>query len=211
MCTMIEVKQSDEALIDRYRREGDQRVMEAILRKYEYVVKSRVSPFFLIGADREDLLQEGRIGLYKAVRDFKPGITTFRAFAYLCIDRQILTAVKRATRQKHRALNYSVSIDQLTLDEDGRASAYDVVDTTVVDPPDEVARADMSRLLRDCIFRDLSHLETQVIEQYLLGMSYLDSSDKLQRGVKSIDNALQRAKRKISLAVAENYSLLSDQ
>ena len=156
--------------------------------------------YFLVGADREDIVQEGMIGLYKAVRDFDPAHeTSFRGFAELCVTRQIITAIKTATRQKHGPLNNYVSFSRpVTGEDDGERVLADVLPTRAVsDPADLVISAERIRALQSHVDEVLSDLETEVLRLYVEGKSYQEIAERLQRHVKSIDNALQRIKKKL--------------
>jgi RNA polymerase sporulation-specific sigma factor len=181
-------------------RSGDDRALTELLTKYRGFARAKARSYFLVGADHEDIVQEGMIGLYKAVRDFNPDLaTTFRAFAELCITRQIITAIKTATRQKHTPLNSYVSFSRpVAGDEDGDRTLSDVLPTTAVsDPADLVISAERIRALQEHFDEVLSDLEAEVLRLYVDGKSYLEIADVLDRHVKSIDNALQRIKRKL--------------
>ncbi|MCT8136415.1 RNA polymerase sporulation sigma factor SigH [Anaerobacillus sp. CMMVII] len=188
----------DEYLVD-YVREGDSGALEYLIIKYKNFVRAKARSYFLIGADHEDIVQEGMIGLYKAIRDFKGDkLSSFKAFAELCITRQIITAIKTATRQKHIPLNSYVSLDRPIYDEESDRTLLDVISGTRVTDPEEL-------LINQEEFDDielkmgeiLSDLERKVLMLYLDGRSYQEISVDLKRHVKSIDNALQRVKRKL--------------
>ncbi|RXJ03022.1 RNA polymerase sporulation sigma factor SigH [Anaerobacillus alkaliphilus] len=188
----------DEYLVD-YVREGDSGALEYLINKYKNFVRAKARSYFLIGADHEDIVQEGMIGLYKAIRDFKGDkLSSFKAFAELCITRQIITAIKTATRQKHIPLNSYVSLDRPIYDEESDRTLLDVISGTRVTDPEEL-------LINQEEFDDielkmgeiLSDLERKVLMLYLDGRSYQEISVDLKRHVKSIDNALQRVKRKL--------------
>ncbi len=159
----------------------------------------KAKSYFLVGADREDIIQEGMIGLYKSIRDFRADkLSSFRAFAELCITRQIITAIKTATRQKHIPLNSYVSLNKPIYDEDSDRTMLDVLSSNKVSDPEEVfISTELSSDLREKIKQNLSELESQVLQSYLEGKSYQEMAKELNRHVKSIDNALQRVKRKI--------------
>ncbi|MCL7749105.1 RNA polymerase sporulation sigma factor SigH [Halalkalibacter alkaliphilus] len=180
-------------------RNGDSGALEYLINKYKNFVRAKARSYFLIGADHEDIVQEGMIGLYKAVRDFNGDkLSSFKAFAELCITRQIITAIKTATRQKHIPLNSYVSLDKPLYDEESDRTLLDVICGTRVTDPEEL-------LINQEEFEDielkmgelLSDLERQVLMLYLDGRSYQEISADLNRHVKSIDNALQRVKRKL--------------
>ncbi len=181
-------------------RDGDERALDALLTRYRGFARSKARSYFLVGGSREDIIQEGMIGLYKAVRDFNPELqTSFRAFAELCVTRQIITAIKTATRQKHGPLNNYVSFHRPVLsDDEGERTLGDVLQTTgVSDPADLVISAERIRDLQDHLDAALSDLEAEVLCLYVDGKSYQEIAELLQRHVKSIDNALQRIKRKL--------------
>lgn len=163
------------------------------------LVRAKARSYFLIGADKEDIVQEGMIGLYKAVRDFKGDkLASFRAFAELCITRQIITAIKTATRQKHIPLNSYVSLDKPIFDEESDRTLMDVLTGAIMDDPEELMiHREEFGYLEEKMSEILSELELQVLALYLDGQSYHEISAKLNRHVKSIDNALQRVKRKL--------------
>ncbi|MDE5415742.1 RNA polymerase sporulation sigma factor SigH [Alkalihalobacterium chitinilyticum] len=188
----------DELLVEKVR-EGDSAALEYLINKYKNFVRAKARSYFLIGADHEDIVQEGMIGLYKAIRDYKEDkLSSFKAFAELCITRQIITAIKTATRQKHIPLNSYVSLDKPLYDEESDRTLLDVICGTKVTNPEEL-------LINQEEFDDielkmgeiLSELERKVLMLYLDGRSYQEISADLNRHVKSIDNALQRVKRKL--------------
>jgi RNA polymerase sporulation-specific sigma factor len=181
-------------------RAGDDAALCELLNKYRAFARVKARSYFLVGADREDIVQEGMIGLYKAIRDFNCDLeTSFRGFAELCITRQIITAIKTATRQKHGPLNNYVSFERpLAGDDDGERTLGDVLPTVAIsDPADLVISAERIRALQAHFDEVLSDLETEVLRLYVEGKSYQEIAERLQRHVKSIDNALQRIKRKL--------------
>ena len=184
---------------------GDNLAMEFLLNKYKKFVRIKTKSYFLVGGDREDIIQEGMIGLYKAVRDFKADkLSSFRAFAELCITRQIITAIKTATRQKHIPLNQSISLNKPIYDEDGERTLLDVMASQKTSDPEElVINQEVSEDIKERIQENLSDLESQVLRLYLEGKSYQEMARDLNRHTKSIDNALQRVKRKIEKNLAE--------
>jgi RNA polymerase sporulation-specific sigma factor len=180
-------------------KDGDNTALEFLINKYRNFVKAKARSYFLIGADREDIIQEGMIGLYKAIRDFKGDkLSSFRAFAELCITRQIITAIKTATRQKHIPLNSYVSLNKPIYDEDSDRTLLDILSGAKITDPEELM---INREEYDDIeFKMgeiLSDLEWKVLMLYLEGKSYQEIAVELRRHVKSIDNALQRVKRKL--------------
>lgn len=199
----------DEELVY-YAKQGSQRATETLLKRYRSLVEMKARSYFLIGAEHEDVVQEGLLGLYKAIRDFRyDRFHKFRPFAELCVTRQIISAVKAATRQKHIPLNESVSLDR-PLQDPNNHETDTTLGETIPDPncltPEEVilsVRIPMA-VLRIAQER-MSQLELQVLECYLDGLSYRDMSEKLNRHTKCIDNALQRVKKKIIQVYEEYY------
>ncbi len=189
---------SDEQLIEEVHH-GNTEALDYLITKYRLFVKAKARSYFLIGADKEDIIQEGMIGLYKSIRDFKGDkLSSFRAFAELCITRQIITAIKTATRQKHIPLNSYVSLDKPIYDEESDRTLMDVITSSESEDPVHlmINREEYSHL-EEKIGEILSELEQQVLALYLDGQSYNEISEELNRHVKSIDNALQRVKRKL--------------
>jgi len=180
-------------------KDGDSIALEYLINKYKNFVKAKARSYFLIGADREDIIQEGMIGLYKAIRDFKGDkLSSFRAFAELCITRQIITAIKTATRQKHIPLNSYVSLNKPIYDEDSDRTLLDILSgTKVTDPEELMINREEYNDIEFKIGEILSELEWRVLMLYLEGKSYQEIAVELKRHVKSIDNALQRVKRKL--------------
>lgn len=178
---------------------GNTEALEFLITKYKPLVRMKGKSYFLIGADKEDILQEGMIGLYKAIRDFREEkLTSFRAFAELCITRQIITAIKTATRQKHIPLNSYVSLDKPVYDEESERTLLDTIASSVVDDPEALLISQESfDFMEEKMGEMLSDLEQQVLMLYIEGQSYQEISEQLNRHVKSIDNALQRVKRKL--------------
>ncbi len=180
-------------------REGNTMSLEYIINKYKNFVRAKARSYFLIGADKEDIVQEGMIGLYKAIRDFRNDkLSSFRAFAELCITRQIITAIKTATRQKHIPLNSYVSLNKPIYDEESDRTLLDILTATKITDPEEliISREELVSIELK-IGEILSDLELEVLMSYLQGKSYQEIACDLDRHVKSIDNALQRVKRKL--------------
>lgn len=180
-------------------REGNTAVLEYVINKYKNFVRAKARSYFLIGADREDIVQEGMIGLYKAIRDFRNDkLSSFRAFAELCITRQIITAIKTATRQKHIPLNSYVSLNKPIYDEESDRTLLDILTASKITDPEEliISREELVSI-ESKIGEILSDLELEVLMSYLQGKSYQEIAVDLDRHVKSIDNALQRVKRKL--------------
>lgn len=189
---------TDENLIEQVHL-GNTDALEYLINKYRLFVKAKARSYFLIGADKEDIIQEGMIGLYKAIRDFKGDkLASFRAFAELCITRQIITAIKTATRQKHIPLNSYVSLDKPIYDEESERTLMDVITSPISEDPEFLMINREEYLhLEGKVSEVLSELEQRVLALYLEGRSYNEISELLNRHVKSIDNALQRVKRKL--------------
>jgi len=185
--------------------EGDSLAEEYLLNKYKNFVRSKARSYFLIGADHEDIVQEGMIGLYKAIRDFRQEkLSSFRAFAELCITRQIITAIKTATRQKHIPLNSYVSLNKPLYDEESDRTLLDVLmEGTTSNPEDMIINQENLGNIHQKINEVLSGLEQEVLAAYLDGKSYQEIAEALGRHVKSIDNALQRVKRKLEKYLEE--------
>lgn len=181
--------------------QGDLVAEECLINKFKKLVKIKARSYFLIGADTEDIIQEGMIGLYKAVRNYQfKKLSSFKAFAELCITRQIITAIKSATRQKHIPLNSYISLNRPIYNEDSDRTLLDIVDNiSINDPQDLFLNDEKLNNLKVRIKRILSDLERDVLESYLDAKSYQEIAVDLGRHVKSIDNALQRIKRKLEL------------
>ncbi|WP_462413147.1 RNA polymerase sporulation sigma factor SigH [Neobacillus sp. Marseille-QA0830] len=188
----------DEELVDLVH-QGDSEALDYLIYKYRNFVRAKARSYFLIGADKEDIVQEGMIGLYKAIRDFREDkLTSFKAFAELCITRQIITAIKTATRQKHIPLNSYVSLDKPIYDEESDRTLMDVLSgAKVLDPEELIINQEEFDHIEVKMAELLSDLERKVLALYLDGQSYQEISEELNRHVKSIDNALQRVKRKL--------------
>ena len=185
--------------------QGDGQALAYLLNKYKNFVRSKARSYFLIGADHEDIVQEGMIGLYKAIRDFQPSrLASFRSFAELCVKRQIITAIKAATRQKHVPLNSYVSLNKPLYDEESDRTLLDVIEGRVTNPEElYISQEDLARIQTQ-ISEVLSDLERQVLDAFMDGKSYQEIAELLGRHVKSIDNALQRVKRKLFKFREEN-------
>lgn len=195
---LVLAEMTDEDILE-MAQEGNQEAIEYLFEKYKNFVRAKARSYFLIGADKEDIIQEGMIGLFKAIRDYKlDKLTSFRAFAELCITRQIITAIKTATRQKHIPLNSYISLNKPIYDEESDRTLIDILSTSKLTNPEEII---ISR--EEFVFIEkkmgeiLSSLEWKVLMSYLEGKSYQEIAVELKRHVKSIDNALQRVKRKL--------------
>ena len=196
---------TDEELIERIRM-GDSDAEDVLYIRYKQVVRSKARTYFLVGADREDIIQEGMIGLYKAVSDYEFGKqASFRAFAELCITRQIITAIKSATRKKHIPLNTYVSLSRPVYEDgDGERTLIDVLETTRISDPEEalIGRESYEAVARD-IENALSKLEREALSLYLQGLSYQQIAAAMGRSTKCVDNAIQRVKKKLEERLRE--------
>ncbi len=196
---------ADDDLVARYRA-GDPDALDVLLRRYRRFARSKARGYFLAGADADDIEQEGMIGLYKAVRDYQPDRECgFRAFAELCVTRQVISAVKGANRLKHQPMHRYVSISGVVGGEsDHERSIEDLLDDHhVTDPADEVCQREGMAAMQGAMRDLLSGLEVEVLDLFVEGRSYQEIGESLGRHVKSIDNALQRIKRKLEHHVAE--------
>ncbi|HUP86360.1 MAG TPA: RNA polymerase sporulation sigma factor SigH [Acidimicrobiales bacterium] len=198
-------ERSDDDLVARFQG-GDDLAVQVLLDRYRRFARAKARGYFLVGADSDDIEQEGLIGLYKAARDFRSDRqSSFRAFAELCITRQVITAVKTATRQKHQPLNQYVSISGVRGSDDaGERSVEDLLeDHYIGDPAETVVSNERMDSMRQSMAEMLSGLEVDVLRLYVEGKSYHEIGEHLGRHVKSIDNALQRIKRKLEGHLAE--------
>ena len=186
-------------------RAGNYNAVEYLINKYKNFVRAKARTYFLIGADREDIIQEGMIGLYKAIRDFRGDkLSSFRAFAELCITRQIITAIKTATRQKHIPLNSYVSLNKPIFDEESDRTLMDIIgEESIADPEEMIINREEFAGIENKMGEILSSLEWEVLSLYLEGKSYQEIAEELDKHVKSIDNALQRVKRKLEKFLEE--------
>jgi len=198
-CATQLLDQTDEELVALFQA-GDVSALEALIERYRRFARSKARAYFLVGADADDVEQEGLIGLFKAARDYRTDReASFRAFAELCVTRQVITAIKTATRQKHQPLNQYISISATRTGDDGNErSGDDVLDGHfAADPADEVVATERMGRLRQSMAEMLSSLEVEVLTLYVEGRSYQEIGAHLARHTKSIDNALQRIKRKL--------------
>ena len=194
---MLELE--DQILVQRVQ-DGDERCLEVLLSRYRNFARSKARSYFLAGSDKEDVVQEGMIGLYKAIRDFDlHQETPFRAFAELCISRQILTAIKTANRNKHQPLNSSISLDAPAYSNESsdKSVADGLIAPTMTDPAELLISAEEIEAIQLSMRDNLTELEGDVLRLYMDGKSYEEIAGALGNHVKSIDNALQRIKRKL--------------
>ena len=188
----------DEDLIRKIK-SGDNDALDYILNKYQEVVNMKVSRYFIIGAEKEDIIQEGLIGLYKAIKSFDPEKqNSFKSFANLCIKRQLITAIKSSNRQKHMPLNSYLSLNMSAYDnEDDDTSIYDIFDANIIeDPLDTITKKEYYKSVEDIIDKSLSIFEKNVLNELVNGSSYTAIAQKLDSPVKSVDNAIQRIRKK---------------
>lgn len=178
---------------------GDSQAIECIIDRYSVLVKAKAKTYFLVGADKEDIIQEGLIGLYKAIRDYDQSHTcSFKHFADICITRQIITAIKTATRQKHIPLNSYISLNKPVFEDESERSLFDMITSNFDSDPEKMTiLKEEYEYIEQKMAEVLSPFEEQVLAQYLAGKSYKEISVDLNKGAKSIDNAIQRIKKKI--------------
>ena len=189
---------TDEQIISQIK-EGNEQALTFLLEKYKDLVNSKVGKYFIIGAEKEDIIQEGMIGLYKAIRNFNSEKqNSFKTFANICVERQLITAIKSSNRQKHIPLNSSVSLNASAYEEDDNSvSIMEILETkSVEDPSDIIANKEYYKYIETKINESLSDFEKQVLEQYKKGQSYVDIATKLNSKVKSVDTAIQRIRKK---------------
>ncbi|MDO4563320.1 MAG: RNA polymerase sporulation sigma factor SigH [Clostridia bacterium] len=198
---------SDESLV-RLAQGGDNGALEYILDRYRSLVSKKASSYFLIGADREDLIQEGMIGLFKAVRDFRSDkLVSFKSFSEVCVTRQIITAIKAATRHKHSPLNTYVSLNKPLFDDEYDATLLDVYEKrdTVSNPEDILISREQINDISVKLSEILSAFECRVLALYLQGRTYAEIGEIVSKTPKSIDNALQRIRRKFEKVAPRLY------
>ena len=184
---------------------GDQQACADLVRRYRAMIRSKARSYYLVGADRDDIIQEGMIGLYKAIRDYDASrLASFHSFAELCVPRQIITAVKSATRHKHSPLNGYVSLSRSTsMEDEGERLLSDILAAKgVCDPAEIVVSSWETEFIRSGVVQALSPFETRVLSLYTNGRSYQEIADALGRHTKAVDNALQRVKRKMETQIS---------
>ena len=190
-------KKTDEELAE-FAKNGDKDALECLLKRYKDLVDMKVSRYFIIGAEKEDIVQEGMIGLYKAVKCFNPEKeSSFKSFANMCIERQLITAIKTSNRQKHMPLNSSISLNANAYDEDNDMELMEKLELQVLeDPLDTITKKEYYKNIETKIDQTLSDFEKQVLTRYARGESYISIAEKLDAPVKSVDNAIQRIRKK---------------
>ena len=188
---------SDEDLIQVIK-SGDKLALEFLIDKYKELVNMKVSKFFMIGAEREDIVQEGLIGLFKAIKSYNAEKqNSFKTFANLCIERQLITAIKSSNRQKHMPLNSYLSLNTTAYEEDENSNLLDIFDAhQIEDPLETITKKEYYETVENAIDKSLSDFEKQVLNRYMQGESYMQIAQKLDAPVKSIDNAIQRIRKK---------------
>ena len=196
---------SDEEIVDIYQRENNHFATDYIVQRYKNFVRSKARSYFLMGADKEDIIQEGMIGLYKATRDYnRDREVSFKSFAELCITRQIISAIKGASRQKHIPLNSYISLNKPAYD-DSERTLIEVLETEKnLDPEEVVINREQYALIKEVMEAVLSPLEWEVLRGYMDAKSYQEMAEEHHRSIKSIDNALQRVKKKMEVYFGHN-------
>lgn len=195
---------SDEDLINIIK-SGDKLALEFLIDKYKDLVNMKVSKFFMIGAEKEDIVQEGLIGLFKAVKSYNPDKqNSFKTFANLCIERQLITAIKSSNRQKHMPLNSYLSLNGVAYEDDEDSNLMEIFNAhQIEDPLDTITKKEYYKTVESAIDKSLSTFEKQVLDRYMQGESYVQIAEKLDTPVKSIDNAIQRIRKKAIKSINE--------
>ena len=185
---------------------GDKNALDFLLSKYNDIVSMKANKFFIIGAEKEDMVQEGMIGLYKAIKSFDvEKQNSFKTFANLCIERQLITAIKTSNRQKHIPLNSSFSLNTSAYDENDETSIMEILDTKLVeDPLETITKKEYFEAVESRIDKNLSSFEKKVLDFYVQGESYVDIANKLDAQVKAVDNAIQRIRKKAIKCISDN-------
>ncbi len=188
----------DDVTLVKMTRQGDKKALDYLLNKYTDIVNMKAGKYFIVGAEKEDIMQEGLIGLFKAIKSFDPEKqSSFKTFANLCIERQLQTAIKTSMRQKHIPLNSYLSLNISAYDENDDTTLFDVFDSnTIEDPLDTVTQKEYYKFIEERIDETLSDFEKQVLHRYTDGESYTEIANKLNAPVKSVDNAIQRIRKK---------------
>lgn len=202
---------SDDELLELINKK-DTDALDFLICKYKDLVNSKVNKYFIIGAEKEDIVQEGLIGLYKAIKDYKPDKqNSFKSFANLCIERQLITAIKSSNRQKHMPLNSYLSLNMTAFEnEDGNndTQIVDVLENTVIeDPLDTITKKEYFSSVENVIDSSLSDFEKKVLNRYVQGESYVKIAERLDAPVKSVDNAIQRIRKKTAKNIQEESNI----
>ena len=194
--TKYELLQDEELIIKI--KDGDKNALNYLMEKYKELVNMKVSKYYIVGAEKEDIFQEGMIGLYKAIKSYSEDKnTSFKSFANMCIERQLITAIKTSNRQKHMPLNSYLSLNTSAYDDEDNTELLDVFNNnSVEDPLDTITKKEYYKTVENVIDKSLSDFEKQVLARFMKGESYIDIANKLEAPVKSIDNAIQRIRKK---------------
>lgn len=190
-------KEPDENLIQKIKA-GDKHALEFLLNKYKELVNVKINKYYMVGAEKEDIMQEGMIGLYKAIKDYADDKkSSFKSFANMCIERQLITAIKTSNRQKHIPLNSYLSLNTSAYDNEEDTELMDIFNNNAVeDPLDTITKKEYLEKVENAIAKSLSNFEKEVLNRYIQGESYVDIASKLDTPVKSVDNAIQRIRKK---------------
>lgn len=196
----------DEKLITLIKENDDKNALNYLLDKYTDLVNMKVSKYFIIGAEKEDIVQEGLIGLFKAIKNFdKSKLSSFKTFANLCIERQLQTAIKSSTRQKHMPLNSYLSLNTSAYEENNDMTVMEMLDMhTMEDPLDTITKKEYYKFVETRIEETLSDFEKQVLHRYANGESYVEIAARLDSPVKSVDNAIQRIRKKAAKNIMQD-------
>jgi len=198
---------SDEQLVLHIKEDtaNNKEALDYLLNKYKELVYMKVSKYFIIGAEKDDIIQEGMIGLYKAIQSFKEDKhNSFKTFANMCIERQLITAIKTSNRQKHMPLNSYLSLNTSTYDDDDKTLLDILNNTTIEDPLDTITKKEYYKLIEETIDKSLSDFEKQVLRKFINGDSYVKIAEELDSPVKSVDNAIQRIRKKALKGIITN-------
>lgn len=201
--------ETDEVLVEKIK-QGDKSAQSCLFERYKDIVNLKANKFYIIGAEKEDMAQEGLIGLYKAIKSFDPEKqNSFKTFANLCIERQLITAIKSSNRQKNIPLNSSFSLNLSAYDESDDTTVLDILDTkTAEDPLDTITKKEYLQFVENKIDESLSSFEKQVLDRYIQGESYNDIASNLETPIKSVDNAIQRIRKKAVKFLGNDETLI---
>ena len=202
-------KETDEVLVEKIK-QGDKSAQTCLFERYKDIVNLKANKFYIIGAEKEDMAQEGLIGLYKAIKSFDPEKqNSFKTFANLCIERQLITAIKSSNRQKNIPLNSSFSLNLSAYDESDDTTVLDILETkTAEDPLDTITKKEYLQFVENKIDESLSSFEKQVLDRYIQGESYNDIASNLETPIKSVDNAIQRIRKKAVKFLGSDETLI---
>ena len=202
-------KETDEVLVEKIK-QGDKSAQTCLFERYKDIVNLKANKFYIIGAEKEDMAQEGLFGLYKEIKSFDPEKqNSFKTFANLCIERQLITAIKSSNRQKNIPLNSSFSLNLSAYDESDDTTVLDILDTkTAEDPLDTITKKEYLQFVENKIDESLSSFEKQVLDRYIQGESYNDIASNLETPIKSVDNAIQRIRKKAVKFLGSDETLI---